>query len=147
MPLQFILTTDFYPGCTDEIERLRPKTPPPREKKSERGGLTSTSGRGGRGRGALPPRRGDHQSSRSERGTSSPAPPSSRSGAPSSHGSSSPYQFLGERDGAQSLPYRSESRNRSSHKRDSSRDRSSWRDSSRSGHRNSRGDHPSYQSR
>uniref|UniRef100_H2YW51 N(6)-adenosine-methyltransferase non-catalytic subunit METTL14 n=1 Tax=Ciona savignyi TaxID=51511 RepID=H2YW51_CIOSA len=40
--------TGYLSACSEEIERLRPKTPPPRDKKVERGAPAS---RGGRGRG------------------------------------------------------------------------------------------------
>ena len=47
-------------GCTEEIERMRPKTPPPRDKKTERGGINSSTGRGRGNRGSAPGLRRDN---------------------------------------------------------------------------------------
>ena len=128
-------------GCTEEIERLRPKTPPPREKKPERGGLTGSSVRGGRGRG--------HQSSRSERGNSSPNPALRTGGLTSLPAAGSYSQYHEPRDAGTPPLYRNESRNRTlvPHARESSRDRSNWRDSGRSTHGRSRTTDRSYPSR
>lgn len=54
----------FLTGCTEEIERLRPKTPPPRDK-GERGAHHGPSGRGSRGGPTVGSRRGDMHGQRS----------------------------------------------------------------------------------
>ncbi|XP_078492630.1 N(6)-adenosine-methyltransferase non-catalytic subunit METTL14-like [Ciona intestinalis] len=102
--------TGFLSPCTDEIERLRPKTPPPRDKKVERGGATT---RGGRGRGTG--QRNDFSSGQPQSGRDQHV---AGTGTPQFHDprESSSGQYRGGR------PHRGRKR-----ERDVSRDRP-WRD-------------------
>ena len=109
--------------------------------------MTGAPPRGGRGRGGIASRRGDHQAGRSERGNLSPIPLVRSVANPSLPTTQTYPQYHEQRD---SPTYRSDGRSRApSFKRDSSRDRSTWRDSGgRNQHRNSRtNDHSNYQQR
>ncbi|CAK8687823.1 unnamed protein product [Clavelina lepadiformis] len=130
-------------GCTEEIERLRPKTPPPREKKNERGGHSGPPSRGGRGRGAPTPRRGNGNAPSVSATPSHPVPRDvGQSTAPTALAPSY-SQFHDVLDGARS--YR-DSKNPGVRKRDSGRD---WAPTRRDGgHMTSRKpSHSNYSSR
>nr|CAB3263766.1 methyltransferase-like protein 14 homolog [Phallusia mammillata] len=95
-------------GCTEEIERLRPKTPPPRDKKNDRGGHVNSAGRGGKGRGSSQSRMNDNTP------RSNPTPGSDgRAREGTSGGGSAPFSQFNDPRNEEGRSYRGQGRGRS----------------------------------
>lgn len=111
-------------GSSEEIERLRPKTPPPRDKKNDRGGHTNQSGRGGKGRGATQSRIGDSLGSRTN-----PSTPTEGRGREGNVTTVAQYSAFGDPRSEKGQSYRGQARS-GSWKRERGSNRG-WRDGGR----------------